>query len=189
MKLKNPSVVWTTLVLAVPVFLSMLLIHGLFGEERGHGTGIFTADGVALAVELGIRFTALMATMLTAMALIDVSSLVKALQGSGIHPKFGYILGSAVQLLPQGSQTISKVKDARALRGEPNRKVRGVVMPVAVTTMAQAADRAVAVEVSGLDLPGKRTVLRPVFDSDVQKLVRWLAPVVAFVVVVVTQWI
>lgn len=184
MKLKNLSVVWTTLVLAVPAFLSMLLIHGLFGEQRGN-FAFLTHDGVALAVELGIRFTALMATLLSAMSLMKVSTLVKALQASGVNPKFGYILGSAVQLLPQGSQTIKKVKDARHLRGDDPSRVRGVIMPVIVSTMAHAADRAAAVEVSGLDLPGNRTVLRKVYDSELQQIVRWAAPLMAFVTVVV----
>ena len=59
-----------------------------------------------------------------------------------------------------------------------------LVIPVLVQVLYHGGQRAAAMTTMGLELPGRRTVLRPPPDSPVQKLVRILLPLAAITLVV-----
>lgn len=185
-RLRNLSVVVATLALAVPVGLSLLLVHAPFGEEPL--LPLLTVDGLYTAAELGLRFTALMSAFLAAAAAITVPELVKAVQA---HPCLGhrlaYVIGSAVQLLPQGRVALRAVRDANQLRGRdtrgPIRALRFIALPLITRLLNEGAARAIPLEVAGMEHPGPRTVMRPVPDSRMEQGARWLMPLAAIGVV------
>ena len=59
-----------------------------------------------------------------------------------------------------------------------------LVIPVLVQVLYHGGQRAIAMITMGLELPGRRTVLRPPPDSPIQKLVRILLPLAAITLVV-----
>lgn len=184
---RSAAVVVGTLALTVPTAASMVLIHAPHGEERIFP--LVTADGLVTAGELSLRFAALIASLLAAVTCVRVPDLVKALQGSRLDHRVSYILGSALQFLPQGRHSVGVARDAQQLAG---RRVTAVsaaprlAVPVMTQLLTQGARRAEALESAGLELPGRRTVLRPVPDSRAQKLVRLMVPLGALAVVVVS---
>ncbi|WP_240510600.1 energy-coupling factor transporter transmembrane component T [Corynebacterium hadale] len=182
---RNASVPATTVALAVPVGLSMLLIHVPYGSERI--APLLTADGLAVGAALAARFCALMACMLAAVAYVRIPELVKALQVLPGGNKLAYIAGATLQLVPHGSAQVKVVRDAQALKRAPvhaRNVVTRLIMPVLTALLSQGASRGAALETAGYDLPGRRTVLRPVPDSAAQKALRIVAPIACVAVVV-----
>lgn len=178
-RLRNFSVLATTVALSIPVSLSMLIIHIPFGRNDW-----------STALDLSVRFIALMSAFLTAASAMTITDLVKSLSHM---PRVAYIVGSAVQLLPQGRDTLGSVRYANHLRAHSPRQhstrglsktVKFVVLPLITRLLSQGASRAIPLEVCGLERTGQRTVLNPVADTNLQKVLRWLMPIAALVVVV-----
>ena len=179
----------TTLALAVPTGLSMLLIHAPHGTQTLLGP--VTADGLAIAGELTLRFAALIAVLLAAIANIRIDELVKVLQISRAGHRLAYILGAALQLLPQGRRTAQAVRDAHRLAGtrlRPLNSVPRLAVPVMTHLLTLGARRGAALETAGFDLPGRRTVLIPVPDTRAEQVARIIAPILV-VAAVVIAWL
>lgn len=177
---RNASVIATTLLLAAPTGLSMLLVHAPYGTERL--APLLTMDGLATAGTLTARFTALMAAFLAAAACIRVTELAKALQVSPLGVRFAYVVTAALQLLPHSRRTVAHVRDANRLAGRrihPGTVIPAMVVPVMTHLLTANAEKSTALETAGLDLPGRRTLLRPVPDSRTQQVARVLLPVLA----------
>lgn len=177
-RVRNASLVVAVGALALPVALSMLLIHAPYGSERI--APLLTADGLAVAGVLTLRFVALISSLLAAGTFFTVADLAKALQAVPGGNRLSYLAGSTLQLFPQGGQRVRVVRDANSLRGRavtvktiaPN-----LIMPVLTELLTTGAARGQALETAGYDLEGRRTVLRPVADSPVQRAIRWGFPV------------
>lgn len=185
-RVRNLSVLLASLALALPLGVSMLLVHAPFGEQQL--LPLVTVDGVATAADLTLRFAALMSVFLAVATAFTVPDLAKAVQGSRLlGPRLAYIVGSAVQLLPQGREALTAVREANQLRGRRTRgpvsALRNLAVPLIFRLLTTNASRAVAVEVAGLDQPGRRTVLRPVPDPGWEKVARWVLPTAAIGVV------
>lgn len=170
--------------LALPVALSMVLIHAPYGEERI--APLITADGLAVAGELALRFTALMACILAAGVFVRVPDLAKTLQVRRYGNRLSYITGATLQLFPQAAARVRVVRDANRLKARPvNMKtvVPNLIMPVLAELLTLAANRGRALETAGYGIDGPRTLLRPVHDSALQRAVRILVPLVCLAVV------
>lgn len=190
-RLRNFSVAAATVALAVPVGISMLLIHAPFGDQPGFL--FFSLDGSLTAAELTLRFVALISVLLAAASAMTVADLAKSLQGSRLlGSRLAYIVGSAIQLLPQGSVELASVRDANQLRGRsirgPIRALRHVGIPLITRLLTGGAARTIPLEVAGMDAPGPRTLLRPVPDSAFERVLRWLLPAVAIGAAGVSSW-
>jgi energy-coupling factor transport system permease protein len=175
---RNASVIATTILLAAPAGLSMLLVHAPYGDHRL--APLLTLDGLVTAGTLTARFAALMAAFLAAAAHIHVTELAKALQVSPLGMRFAYVVTAALQLLPQAGRTVAQVRDANRLAGRcihPGTVIPAVVVPVITHLLTANVEKSAALETAGLDLPGRRTLLRPVPDSRAQQVFRVLLPV------------
>ena len=181
---RNASVPAAVLALAVPVGLSMLLIHAPYGTRRI--APLLTADGLATGGALALRFCALMACMIAAVAWVRIPDLVKAVQVLPGGNKLAYLAGATLQLVPQGHAQVQTVRDAQALKRTPisaRNAITHLVLPVLTALLTHGSARGAALETAGYDLPGARTVLRPVLASHLQRAVRWALPVVCLGVV------
>lgn len=184
---KNPSLCVAVAALAFPVALSMVLIHAPYGEERI--APLITADGLQVAGVLTLRFTALIASLLAAGTFLTVPDLAKALQAVPGGNRLSYIAGSTLQLFPQGTQRVRITRDANQLKSRRitlNTIVPNLIMPVLTELLTIGSARGQALETAGYDLEGRRTVLRPVHDSALQKAIRWGTPLLC---VAVAIWI
>lgn len=184
-KTRNLAPIIAVVVLALPVAASMVLIHAPYGEERI--APLLTADGLATAGELALRFTALMACLLAAGTFVRVPDLAKALQVLPGGNRLSYIAGSTLQLFPQGSQRVRITRDANRLKARPitlKTSVPNLIMPVLTELLTLSSHRGRALETAGYDLPGRRTVLRPVPDSALQRTIRWATPLICLAVAI-----
>ena len=155
---RNLSLIVTTLALSLPTGLSMLLIYVPFAATYRDG-------------------------LVTALTAVRIPELVKALQTARIHHSISFILGSAIQFLPQAHDITRRMRDACRLAGRTPHP-GNLVIPVLVQVLYHGGQRATAMTTMGLELPGRRTVLRPPPDSPIQKLVRILLPLAAIILVV-----
>ncbi|MDU6014432.1 ABC transporter permease, partial [Corynebacterium sp.] len=112
---RNASVILTTIALSVPAALSMLVIHAPYGDTPV--APLLTADGLILAGSLSLRFCALMACFIAAMAALRIADIAKWLQVSRVGHKVAYVVGSSLQTLPQGAHAWRCVREANQLAG------------------------------------------------------------------------
>lgn len=184
-KTKNVALIAAVAGLALPVALSMVLIHAPYGEERI--APLITADGLAVAGELALRFTALMACILAAGVFVRVPDLAKALQVRRYGNRLSYIAGATLQLFPQATARVRVVRDANRLKGRSvtvKTVVPHLIMPVLAELLTLSAHRGRALETAGYGIEGPRTVLRPVHDSPLQRALRILVSLVCLVAVI-----
>ncbi|MCH6196325.1 energy-coupling factor transporter transmembrane protein EcfT [Corynebacterium mastitidis] len=173
-----------SLALSAPVAVSMLIIHAPHGRQRI--APLLSGDGLLLALVLSLRFTALVSTVLAAVAWMRVADLAKALQASGAPSALAYAVAATLQLAPQARAAARTIREANALAGRSVRGLRavpGVAVPLVVVLMGRAARSGETLAALGVGEKGPRTVLRPVPDSAVQRCLRWLAPVCCAVAV------
>ncbi|MBZ8177496.1 ABC transporter permease [Corynebacterium sp. 3HC-13] len=176
--------------LSIPIFASMVIVHSPHGHIPWWGP--LTRDGMWLATELGLRYFALMITFLAAAAATTVPQLAKALQQAGVNPRITYVVCAALQLFPEGQATVQRVREAHILAGRQVRGIRSIpriALPTMSQLIARGSERGIALEMTGLQRPGPRTLLVPVPDSPLQKYVRRLLPAFALALVLgVALW-
>ncbi|GAA2137404.1 hypothetical protein GCM10009825_23250 [Arthrobacter humicola] len=179
-------------VILVPLFLSLLVLHGLFFPE-GHtvlaqwGPARVTAEGLRFALELGTRTAACVLVFLLFSFTVSVPDLVSALSARRIPPQFGFVLASTLTLLPAVAGRLDRIRQAQETRGMVIRggvwsragALRLQMIPLVLALMDDAGSRAQALEARGFGSPGPRTSYRDVPDPPPQRLFRAAAFVLA----------
>ena len=89
----------------LPLGLSLLMLHGLFFPEgrtvlAAWGPARVTAEGLSFALEAGTRTGACVLVLLLFSFTVSAPDLVAALAARGLPPQFGFVLASALTLLP-----------------------------------------------------------------------------------------
>lgn len=158
-----------TLGLSFPTALSMVLIHAPYGHQPI--APFLTADGLTTAGILTVRFAALMGCILAAVTMTNVVDVAKWLQTSWVGYKVAFIVGTALQFLPEGRRAVDKINDANFLAGRPLKRHQ-LAIPVIAKLIVQGTERGAALAALGFDRPGKRTLLRPVPDRRAEKAFR-----------------
>lgn len=98
------------------------------------------------------------------------------LEKSGFSPRFGYVINSVFQILPQMMATKDTITDAQRSRGmetEGNLRVRikaflPLISPVVMSSLINTRERAIALDVRGFGRKQKKTWLydRPKYKWD-----------------------
>lgn len=155
----------------LPVVASSLVINALLPAGGGLAAAL-----AALLRLLGITLppTLLFATTPVADLLADLEA-----RGLGRGPAF--VLGAALAAVPRMQARARDVIEAQRARGLDTegswpRRLRGVlplVTPLVIGSLTEVEDRALALEVRAFGTPGRRTVLRRLPDSGLQRLARW----------------
>ena len=181
-----------------PLALSMVIVHGFFNPN---GETILWAWGpLTLRLE-GLRFGAQLLTRLvplmlaTALVLLTTTpaDLAAALTEAGLPREIGYILLSALLLLPQmrvQAQRIQAAQQSRglAVQGSVWRRIRAVpalLGPLLGSALLAAEGRALTLELRGFRTEGPRpTHWHALHDSAGQRLLRWVVLLTAAVLFV-----
>ena len=118
------------------------------------------------------------------------SELVEELEKKGFSPKFGYIINSVFQIIPQMTGTMNTISDAQRSRGmetEGSLLTRAkaflpLISPVVMSALTSTRERAIALEVRGFGGSAKKTYLYSHSKADhVLKALSILAVVVTLV--------
>lgn len=189
----------------LPTFISLLLIHGIF--SRGSAPAIatwgplrVTVHGLEVAMALGLRTAVLVVVGLLCGLLIDKHQLVAAIDLSPVPPQLGYLLAATLFLLPQMSERQRQIGEAQTLRSAGTgtgltgwlQRVGLRTVPLVLASMQDAQDRAVHLSARGFPATGRRTRLRIVPDSSLQRGIRWVAlacAVLGPVLILLPSWI
>lgn len=169
----------------LPLGLSLLMLHGLFFPEGRTvlavwGPARVTAEGLAFALESGTRTGACVMVLLLFSFTVGVPDLVAALAARGLPPQLGFVLASALTLLPAMAARVEHIRAAQearglVLRGGVLARLAGVrlqMVPLVLGLIEDSGSRAQALEARGFGAPGPRTSYREVADPPVERRFR-----------------
>ena len=176
-----PSVLKTSLRLALPFWFFLILIHGFLNGDPGR------------AFDLGSRITSIILTFGVVIALVDPARLVDAMVKRGFPFSVSYLFASALNAVPAMKARAVLVLEAqrcRGLRMDVNifRRVRNLVpilVPLIVGALAEVDERSFALETRGASSGLKRTPIFPPPDRPVERLLRWSLVLAGFIAIVV----
>lgn len=175
----------------LPAWGSQLIIHGLATPGRhalvSAGPFQLSAEGLAIAAELGLRLALLVTVGVTVALIIDRHDLIAAVDSAPVPPQLGYLVAATLSALPAltararvigEAQTLRGVRTRRGLAGWWNRaRLRAV--PLVSTSVHDAVARAPHLAARGFPPARRVTRLRQVPDSPAQRRTRVVALVVA----------
>lgn len=173
------------LLIAGPLLLSSLLLHGLFFPEGRTvlldlGPARVTREGLAFAAVMGLRMSVFTGVLLTAAMTLDVPELLATMTHRRWNRKLVFVVGSAVGLIPHvalRSRQITRAQQARGLvvgRG-PLSRVRAlltVTTPLVIGLLVDASERNRMLGARGFSSPGPRTSYLPDTDTPRQRAAR-----------------
>lgn len=163
------------------ILITIFLIHGLFHQGNVSvlfqiGPARFYKEGLLYALKIGLNILNMLLSFAVFVLSTKPAELVEELEKSGFSPRFGYIIGSVFQIIPQMSGTMNTIMDAQRSRGletEGGLFVRAkaflpLISPVVTSSLINTRERAAALEIRAFDSRQKKTFLsdRPAYAPD-----------------------
>lgn len=155
------------------IIITIFLIHGLFNQENQKvlfhlGPLAFYEEGLLYAARIGLNILNMLLAFATFVLTTKPADLVDDLEQVGFSPRFGYMISSVFQIIPQMMGTMNTIMDAQRSRGmetEGSLFVRArafipLISPVVSSSLINTRERAIALEVRGFDSKNKKTFLR-----------------------------
>lgn len=175
----------TALILAVSlILLTIVVIQSLFGVNNQ--TVLFTIGSIPVYQEGLLRsrdITLNVINLVLAFGLFILttkpSSITEAITSWGLSPKIAYVFGSVFQIIPELSGTLNTIMDAQKSRGtetEGNiftriKAIIPLISPVIMNALINTKERAIALEVRGFSIQGKRTYLMSIENTKTDKII------------------
>ncbi|BCW66685.1 hypothetical protein NicSoilB4_14480 [Arthrobacter sp. NicSoilB4] len=168
----------------LPLGLSLLMLHGLFFPEgrtvlAAWGPARVTAEGLGFALDAGTRTGACVLVLLLFTFTVSAPDLVAALAAKGLAPQVGFVLASALTLLPAMAGRLEAIRAAQEARGlvvggvvSRFAAVRVQMVPLVLGLIEDSGNRAQALDARGFGSPGPRTAYRELADPPVQRRLR-----------------
>lgn len=156
-------------------------------------------EGIQNAITLCTRILGVGSAVVLAIKLINVNDLVIALENRGMSPSATYVVLSTVNIIPQMSKRMNVIMDAQRSRGietDSNIFVRAkaffpTVGPLILNSVVGAEERAITLEARAFSTQCKKTKLRTVADTRLDKNIRigCVALLIVVIGVKVALWI
>lgn len=174
------------IVILLPITVLLLAVQGFANPSNrtlafALGPVAFYEEGFVIAAAAAVRI----ACLVTATFLISFTTrpadLAEALMQRGLSPRMGYVLQSAMQIIPQTLQMAGRIQDAQRARGLETegslphraRAYLPLLLPLVLSSLVATQERAMALDVRGFGLPVRRVSRHVLADSDLQRLIRW----------------
>jgi len=148
------------------IIITVFLIHGLFNRENQN---VLAALGPLkfYASRIGLNILNMLLAFAMFVLTTKPAALVEDLEQAGFSPRFGYMISSVFQIIPQMMGTMNTIMDAQRSRGmetEGSLFVRAkafipLISPVVSSSLINTRERAIALEVRGFDSKTKKTFL------------------------------
>lgn len=155
------------------ILLTIFIIHGLFHQGNENllfqvGPLRFYREGIFYAVRIGLNILNMLLAFAVFILTTKPTQLVEDLEQIGFSPKFGYVISSVFQIVPQMSGTMNTILDAQRSRGmetEGNLRTRAksflpLISPVVMSSLINTRERAMALEIRGFGGKYKKTYLK-----------------------------
>ncbi|NSB90995.1 CbiQ family ECF transporter T component [Clostridium saccharobutylicum] len=154
------------------IVLSVIIIQGLFRAGNvtplfSIGPAIFYKEGLLFALDIGINILNILLSFSVLVLTTKPSDLVEDFVRIGLSPRFGYVLISLFQIIPQMTETMATITDAQRSRGMETEgnlitRIRAffpLISPVVMSSLVNTRERAIALEVRGFNSKEKKTFL------------------------------
>jgi energy-coupling factor transport system permease protein len=171
--------------LAIPTWVLLTVLHGLLGGPPHVALGplTFSVPGGERALVFGGRLAAILLAFLTALATVSPGRLVEAMTARGVPFGRVYLLVSTLTVVPRLRARVRQIVDAQQCRGlrlggSPLARVRALgplVVPLVLSALAEVDEQALALDVRGGSVTGRRTALDPPEERVADRAVRWVA--------------
>jgi energy-coupling factor transport system permease protein len=172
--------------LLIPIGALLVIVQGLVNPQNHDvllplGPLSLYRQGVLVGVLTAARLMDLIAATFLLSFTTRPADLAETLMQHGLSPRFGYVVQSVLQVIPQTLETVDRIRDAQQARGlevqgRIDRRVRAflpLMMPVVLSSLVATQERAMALEVRGFGLRGARVDRHRIPDSAPQSLLRW----------------
>lgn len=177
-----------TLLLALPTWVLLLILHGLLGDAPRVAIGpiMYSEPGFARALVLGGRITAILFSFLTVLATVSPARLVEAMTERGVPFARIYLLVSTLTLVPRMRRRAGQILEAQQCRGlrlggSPLARVMALgplVLPLVLGALAEVDEQVLALDTRGVSSGHVRTAMDPPSDSAAQFALRWVCMVI-----------
>ncbi len=154
------------------IILTIVLIQGIFNQKNTEvlfslGPVHFYREGLLYAAGIGLNILNMLLSFAVLVLTTDPSELVEELEKKGMSPKFGYIINSVFQIIPQMIGTMNTISDAQRSRGMETEgrlitRIKAflpLISPVVMSALTSTRERAIALEVRGFGGKAKKTYL------------------------------
>ena len=160
------------------LIIVIFLVQGMF--YYGNETPLFSLwiltfyrEGVLYALRISLNILNMLLSFAVFVLNTSPQELVEELEKNGFSPKFGYVINSVFQIVPQMMKTKDTIVDAQRSRGMETEgslatRVKAflpLISPVVMSALINTRERAIALEVRGFGRKNKKT-----FINDRQKL-------------------
>ncbi len=155
------------------IILTVFLIHGLFNQANHQllfqiGPLRFYREGMVYALHIGLNILNMLLAFAVFVLTTNPTELVEDLEQVGFSPRFGYMISSVFQIIPQMTGTMNTIMDAQKSRGmetEGSVLVRAkafipLISPVVSSSLINTRERAIALEVRGFGSGAQKTYLK-----------------------------
>ena len=169
------------------IILTIFLIHGLVNQQNKNvlfaiGFLRFYKEGLLYAAHIGLNILNMLLSFAIVVLSTRPSELVDELERKGFSPRFGYIINSVFQIIPQMMGTMHTITDAQRSRGmetEGSLLVRikaflPLISPVVMSALTATRERAIALEVRGFGAKGLKTWMHPHQKTKADRIFSWL---------------
>ena len=175
------------LVILLPISVLLLAVQGFANPENrtvvfALGPIVYYREGLEIAALAALRIACLVGATFLFSFTTKPADITEALLQRGLSPRMGYVLLSALQVIPQTLEMAGRIQDAQRARGletEGSLLVRAraylpLMLPLVLSSLVATQERAMALEVRGFGLPVKRVSRYSFADSLAQRVLRWL---------------
>ncbi|HEY6874974.1 MAG TPA: energy-coupling factor transporter transmembrane component T [Candidatus Dormibacteraeota bacterium] len=171
----------------VPLSLLIFAVQGFANPANrtvvfALGPIVYYKEGLAFAGFVVLRIACLVVATFLFSFTTRPADISEALMQSGLSPSMGYVLQSALQIIPQTLDMAVRIQDAQRSRGLEtegplHRRARAylpLMLPLVLSSLLATQERAMALEVRGFGLSVKRQSRYVFADSTPQRVTRWL---------------
>ena len=172
----------TALLLSLPIWVLLFVLHGLLGADPRTTVGpvALSVPGMARALVLGGRVTAIVLGFLTALATVSPHRLVEAMTAGGVPFGRTFLLASTLTVLPRMRERATQILEAQQCRGlrlggSPLARLRALgplALPLVLGALAEVDEQVLALDARGAGSAARRTALDPPADSAAQRALR-----------------
>jgi energy-coupling factor transporter transmembrane protein EcfT len=188
------SAPWHGALICLPLWFFLFLLHGVLGADPSWSLGSLSLsrEGTAMALGQAARLGAIVTATLAMYRGFSVPRFVDAASERGWPFQYSYLLVATIMAVPRFVSQVHHIREAQRTRGlrltgnwlTKGRGLKALALPLAFGALAEAEERALALETRSIRAPVRRTPLHVVQDRFADRLARWLgwSSVVAAVV-------
>lgn len=169
------------------IILTIFLIHGLVNQQNKNvlfaiGFFKFYKEGLLYAAHIGLNILNMLLSFAIVVLSTRPSELVDELERKGFSPRFGYIINSVFQIIPQMMGTMHTITDAaekpwhgdRRKSSGPHQSVSSTDFSGGQSALTATRERAIALEVRGFGVKGTKTWMHPHKKTKADRIFSWL---------------